>query len=467
MRRALAIAALLAAVAGTFQLAAGTEPSPSHFPQLLRGATEPELVWQSGSRNTAWPGSVLAHAAALKVSVLSTFAGVSSADTQGDPPDPIVGVGAGFVVQMVNSAVRVWTTDGVARATYPLASFVDAASDDVSDPRIVFDPTSGRWFASAVDVARASVQIAVSAGSDPTGPWTVYSHANGSCPDQPSLGISPSSVVVGYGAYSAPCRSDPAPSYLGGASFVYDKQQLLDGAAAQAVDWGPRPDLSPLDTPGLTNGPATALGFATPRRYGPTYLAIVRLEPQPTVDLVPIRALTPPPPAEQADARLPVETNDVRILSAAFSRQTLWLAGNDSCVPPRDNELRSCLRIIAVTKNRIGFDADIGSRDANDFYPALAPDRAGNMVVVHGFSSHTAYPGLSAFAITPRQRRTREVVLAQGAGPSLSNRFGDYSGAATDTGGRVWVTGETGALPDGDASTWATTVASLSTQLVR
>jgi hypothetical protein len=367
----------------------------------------------------------------------------------------VIGVGSGFVVQMVNSLVRVWTTDGLLRATYPAASFFQAETEDVSDPQVVFDRASQRWFASVVDVSRASVQLAVSGSSDPTGPWTVYSHSAGSCPDQPSLGVGDRLVVVGYGAYSTPCRSDSS-SYLGGALFTYDKQQLLAGPAPQALDWGPRPDLSPVTASGDRAVALVAPGPAG----GPTYLEIVGLEPNVTVSRLPIRTLFPPPPAAQAGTSLPVETNDVRILSAITRGKKLWLAGNDGCVPPRDSLPRSCLRLIAVTGNRVMLDADIGSKARDFFYPALALDAARDLVVVHGFSSATEDPGVSALLVTPANRRTREVRIAAGSGPVLSDRFGDYFGAAADENGRVWITGETGLASEG----WATTVASLTTQ---
>jgi hypothetical protein len=441
-------------------------------PMLDRSPGEAELVWPTpvGDRVQS-PRSALASTTTRTLSVVDTFAGSSSSDTTGDPPDPSIAVGAGFVVQAVNAAVRIWTTQGELRAVYPLASFM-ASGDDVSDPRVVFDASSGRWFASAVDVARATIQLAVSSSPDPTAPWAVYTHSSGSCPDQPSLGIDANLVVVGYGAFSTPCRSNPPPAYLGGALLVFDKGRLLDGTA-QAYDWGPRPDLSPVTavSPALGTTAAVAL-VMPPFAGGPTYLTLLSL-PQaslaaavltPKVSRLPIGALTPPPPALQAGTSGQVATNDVRILAATTSGRSLWLAGNDGCVPPRDRKLRSCLRVVEVTKASVRLDTDVGVAGDEDFYPALAPlGKAGLVAVVHGSSSATAYPGLAVFALMPDGRRTRTVKIASGTGPSLSNRFGDYFGAATDSSGRVWVTGEVGAPPAGDTASWATAIASITT----
>lgn len=467
-RRILAIAVAAAGLAaGTFLLG-GTGKPRTHYPPLLSSAApDAELVWPSGPRGAASAGSVLAPAGSRALAVVQSFAGSSSAETSGDPPDPVVGVGAGFVVQMVNSAVRVWTTDGSALATYPLAAFARASSSDVSDPGIVYDPGSGRWFASVVDVARASIQLAVSSSSDPTGPWTVFSHATGSCPDQPSLGVTSRFVVVGYGAFSAPCRSDPAPTYLGGAFFTYDKQALLAGSA-KPVDWGPKLYMSPVAAVSTVDGPGRAVGLVLPPAAGgPTYLAIIGLDSATAITKVPIRPLALPPPAGQAGTSQPIATNDVRILSAVVQGRTLWLAGNDGCIPSRDRDLRSCLRILAVTGNRVGVDADVGVPGRNFFYPALAPARGGGVLVAHGFSSGRLDPGLAVFAITAGGRKTREVTIASSTGPYLSDRYGDYFGAATDESGHVWVTGETTVLPstaglnDLPTANWATAVVSV------
>jgi hypothetical protein len=444
------------AIAG---LVAGSTPRTAPFPERVT-----EHVWLAGTHATARPSTAVlatradpALTSSQTLSVARSFPGLSSTETRGDPPDPVIGAGAGFVVQIVNSAVRVWTDDGIARADYPLASFAESSSADVSDPRVVFDSDSGRWFASVVDVARATVQLAVSQTSDPTGAWTVYSHATGSCPDQPSLGVGRDLVVVGYTAYSLPCRSESPPSYLGGALFAYDKQQLLAGLVPQAADWGPRLDFSPV-TAVTSGGTAIAVALVTPMPTGgPTYLELLGGRPPDlTITHLPIDPLTPPPGGAQPGTTREIETNDDRILSAVVDGSTLWLAGNDGCVPPRDTHLRSCLRIIAVTGSRITLDADVGAKGQDFFYPALAPGGNGDLVVVHGASSRTTNPSLAALAITSAGRRTRAVAVARGALPILSDRFGDYFGAAADADGRVWVTGET-AAPSG----WATTVASI------
>ena len=461
--RCVALGCLAATVLG---FVGATALRGSDRPRLspLLAQVAPERQWQAGRAWTpeaAAPQGLPTGNAAL-LSVAREFPGVGSGAAQGDPPDPVVGVGAGYVVQMVNDTVRVWTNAGVVRASYLLATFMATASREVSDPRVVFDPASRRWFASAVDVARASVQLAVSAGPDPTGPWTVYSHATGSCPDQPSLGVGADLVVVGYGAFAAPCLGGSA--YLGGGLVVYDKRLILAGTPSQPVDWGPDLDLSPVTAVALTGRPARAVALLLPSPGGgPTYLVVLSMRGAGVVlARLPIDGLAPPPPGEQPDTIQTIETSDVRIQSAVMVGRTLWTAGNVGCVPPGDTRLRSCLRVVAVSGSRVALETDVGLAGRDIFYPALARIAKGDLAVLYGSSSRTSVPALAAFAVAG-SRRGRSITITSGTSPAVSDRFGDYFGAATDAGGHVWVTGETGGIPlTADASSnWETSVAEL------
>src|SRR3981081_2253113 len=102
---------------------------------------------------------------------------------------------------MVTLAERVWRTSGGAAPelqTQDLASFFRSGSDRLTDPRIIYDALSGRWFASISDVDANGILVAVSTGGDPTGGWTITSYPAPGCADQPRLG-----VAGGAGALAA------------------------------------------------------------------------------------------------------------------------------------------------------------------------------------------------------------------------------------------------------------------------
>jgi hypothetical protein len=113
-----------------------------------------------------------------------------------EPPDQGLCVGNGFVIESVNSALRVYNTAG-----NPLTGAIDLNTfygyppaiqptvprtfgPDINDPSCYFDPDTQRWFhvALSFDVIPATdvrtgvnhVEIAVSQTANPLGPWTLY-----------------------------------------------------------------------------------------------------------------------------------------------------------------------------------------------------------------------------------------------------------------------------------------------------
>src|SRR5262245_48765060 len=89
------------------------------------------------------------------------------------PPDMAVGADATHVLQMVNDVGKIWTS-GVPGAAFQLNGFFMAGGDFISDPWVLFDRESGRWFAGIFDVTLGGERIAVSQTGDPTGSWFVY-----------------------------------------------------------------------------------------------------------------------------------------------------------------------------------------------------------------------------------------------------------------------------------------------------
>jgi hypothetical protein len=115
-----------------------------------------------------------------------------------EPPDQGLCVGNGYVVETINSVIRVWDTNGNAltgvgdlntffgypaainRATYPAPNSI---GPDVIDPQCYYDPDNKRF---VVDITtlyvdpngdfngKNSIDVAVSNTGDPTGAWTVY-----------------------------------------------------------------------------------------------------------------------------------------------------------------------------------------------------------------------------------------------------------------------------------------------------
>ena len=113
-----------------------------------------------------------------------------------EPPDQALCVGSGFVLESINTALRVYHTDGTAaggvialnpffglapeiiRGTHPVFG------DFTSDPKCYYDVQTNRWFVTILQAdvvpatgdftGRTSVLVAVSQSNDPTGGWNIF-----------------------------------------------------------------------------------------------------------------------------------------------------------------------------------------------------------------------------------------------------------------------------------------------------
>src|SRR5438094_5104075 len=116
------------------------------------------------------------------VSVLHSFAGMSFNDTAsgGEPPDTIVAAGPNHVVELVNTAIRVYDKSGGIRSTTELSAFFGSLGGvgEMSDPQVSYDELAHRFAVGVLDFALPGVgasrfDFAVSDTADPTGGWTL------------------------------------------------------------------------------------------------------------------------------------------------------------------------------------------------------------------------------------------------------------------------------------------------------
>jgi len=150
------------------------------------------------------------------------------------PPDVTVAAGPNHVVELVNVIGGIWTKEGSFVRSLNLSSIFNTGRDSLSDPKILYDALSGRWFASIADEITNSVVVAVSATNDPTAGWTSYriNQESGYFPDQPKLGISSSVVVVSANVYT--CATCNNLNLVGGEYWVINKSEMLAGGS---VHW--------------------------------------------------------------------------------------------------------------------------------------------------------------------------------------------------------------------------------------
>jgi hypothetical protein len=411
--------------------------------------------------------------------VTQTLTGMDDRSSGGfEPPDVQVAAGPGFVVEMVNLAARTWRVGGGPAqtvSTRSLSSFFSSASNQLTDPRIAYDALSGRWFASVSDLDTSSILLAVSTGGDPTGSWTVSSYKAPGCADQPRLGITDGTIVLGADIFLN-CTDEGAPP-LGSELWIVNKQELLAGSTKpDFTTYGPDIGISSFAPAQSLSSTSTdyAVSVDEPTSRVVHLFAIDGIPPAPvTVQEVAtpsIQRLGRPPfasqPANAAGRAQPgIDTNDDRVLDSVWESGRLWFTANTGCVPAGDTLIRTCARVVelATAGGTVTRDDNLSQPDANLFYPTVRPNGVGDLVIVYGESGEGINPEVVAVGRIADGTFTDPVVIAQSPGAYIGDRYGDYFGAAPDPSDPtvVWVAGEAGTEIVGTRG-WATVVASVS-----
>jgi hypothetical protein len=373
------------------------------------------------------------------------------------PPDIQVAAGNNQVIQMVNTAGKIWTNGNNNIQYFALRDFFATGTDTISDPYVVFDPTDQRWFASIFDVSSESYRIAVSNTDDATGGWTVYDLPFVSCPDQGRFAVSQDLFVISVNDFAKGC----VDGFQGTQHAIINKHDMISAANNIRLQITP-PDVSqfsvlpvhPLGSPKMFM--ASVDGFST---TAAKIIEITGLPPNATQSsfAVPIQQTETPPQAVQP-GQTSLDTGDGRILSAAYRNGEIWIGFNDRCY----NE-RSCVRLVDIDVDNGAAlqDFNIGSRTADVFYPSLSVDNSGNMIVAFSVSSSSIFPSVMATGQSPNHDINTvapPVYLAKGSASDTSTRYGDYTGAAIDSESNVWISSEFNKSPQG----WSTHIASLS-----
>lgn len=410
------------------------------------------------------------------VSIINSFEGVGFAQSGGYvPPDVQVATGPNHVLEMANLVGKVFTKQGAPTETFSLTSFFNGPSFcqnlfcnvQLSDPKVLYDSASGRWFSSIIVApngfaAGGDIEIAVSTGNDPTGTWQLYLLVvNDFLPDQPLIGVSDDKFTVS--------ANDYVGLYLGTGSghevfegaqyWVLNKSELLAGAST--IDYDsigpdinlqsvyPAQSLSPTTTQYMVTVGASDTGFSS---TSVKLISITGVPPSTvtvTLVLLPIATASIPPNAVQPGTNINVTTNDQRVLSAAWFQGNLWYSLTDSCIPSGDTQTRSCARIteISTTSSAIVQDMNYGANGQYYFFPAVTIDSKGGLDVIYGYSSSTIYPSLAVTGQAPGAPTgtfATAQVLKQGNANDTSFRYGDFFGAAVDPSDTTiaWVAGE-------------------------
>ncbi len=460
-------------------------PTPSSSPSATPSSTPtPTQAPISSGVNTAVPS-------------LTSFGGMNLYSGGGYiPPDTTIAAGLSgldtLVLEAVNSLASVYDSTGSLLVNLNFAACTtNTSTDSVSDPRVLFDTDSGRWFISTTTFspsADASWNLLFSVGSDPTTatwaclviPTSAIHNPDGSIgnfPDFPKTGINSDKIVLTGNAFSS---TSSGYKFQGTEFVVINKTNLLAGTVNAALFPPNQGDVA-IEPAQQINSSTDSLYMAAVNSNLPSTSAIdvwtINGEPggslSATITSLPIGTISYPPNATQKGTSLQLDTNDDSLLDAVFRQGSgsLWVSANDACTPPGDTAVRSCLRFIQVSVGAaamsVAQDFDYGDIGTDYYYPAVRTDNAGNLYAAFSGSSASTYP--SAYAgmqlIGASNALTNLSITRAGDYPYTISppRWGDYSGAGVDPNdSSVWLGAEYATSAAGILNYWGTSIAHVS-----
>src|SRR5467141_4809731 len=378
------------------------------------------------------------------------------------PPDGAVGAGPSHVFSMVNTAGIIYTKSGsLAVGTFSLASFFGVPGASLSDPQVSFDASSGRWFASIINIGTNQVLVAVSTSSDPTSTFNLYAISDGgNLPDQPVAGTNDDKYVVSVNDFNS-----AGTSFLGVHYWVVSKADLVAGVTAHIASSAQDPNMFSLHPAQhlsssttfylVTDCTGSCVPSPTSQTNTETVVSLTGVPPG-TVTVssssFTIATSVIGPNAQQGGTRTLLVTNDNRVESVVWESNSLWASWNDACVPSGDSSTRTCLRLVQATTSGAtatkAQDFDFAANGQYYFYPAVSSFQ-GQLVVSFGRSSSSIFPSAMATgraSTDPLNTLQAPAVIRAGTTADTSTRYGDYFGAATDptptASSTFWVAGE-------------------------
>ena len=426
--------------------------------------------------------------ARVSSTVVAGFDGIDEVSTLAQPPDGAIAVSSSYIVEAVNSAVSVWTkTYDATGQLSAVTRAIDAASLDVlfgnnpgcytgandffglvSDPSADYDVAHDRFMLSVISFDQlfftSSVCIAVTETGNPTGNWFIYAFPVSpftSLLDFPRAVVGADGQIYLAGNLFLCCDALGEPIFDHARVYAFTATDMYVGgnATARFVVVGNDPESG---TPADSLTPARAVGVAG--MYFVSASSPVSSHTGSVVTLwrwadpfganvfarqgwVTVSTYTQPPNALQPNALPPgvtdctqpgaicVTTNDARNLTAHWSGNTVWAAHNIGCT-------QAGTPVACVQWYRLGsLDGapallqqgivDDGRPGQYRYFPSVAADGNGNVVLAYAHSSALDYAGIR---YTPIVSGTPglEVMLKAGEATLEESRYGDYAATALD-----------------------------------
>jgi hypothetical protein len=426
------------------------------------------------------------------VNLGTTFAGLNfNNTTAGEPPDPIAAAGPNHVVDLVNTAIRIYSKTGTILSTQQLPTFfapLSPGSDNFTDPSVMFDDSvanatgpSGRFIVGVLEfndsLTSSFFDVAISNDADPTHGFKEMhkidmTEGQGMSADFPRAGFNADAYVFSFNMFNSFGSFDHVET------LTLNKSTVIDASKATFTSYQVNVLSQTVNFNDFTLAPATMHG-STPG--GPMYLVdegasfgvidVVKMtnvlsnSPTFTETAINVTSYSEPPLAAQPGGT--IETNDSRILNAAWrgdrlvADQTVGVGGVAQARWYEFNTHGGGTPTLTQSGNVAG-DTGQGS-NVSTYYPAIEIAANGNLGMTFMESSNSQFMSMYVTGQTPNdpagQMETVKRVVA-GQVTYSGTRAGDFSGITVDpaTGTSFWAASEY--IPS--SAFWATYVANFS-----
>jgi len=338
-----------------------------------------------------------------------------------EPPDPAVAVGPDHVVQSAGGLIRITNRLGGQPLTADIGSWF-AQPDDIdgfTDATVAYDAGTDHWFGASTSWYCGAdpvgfLDVGISATSDPTGEWWIYSwYFEDTLPSSPLIGLTSDKVSVAHQEVDLAqvCAGNPSPSMLGSDLLVVDTDDWVKIPNQLAFWYSGLLSIAawrPANSPTSQDSALHLIGAL----YGPTsfniaYYTLVGHVTPFTIDwetaadltangLVPATSPAGPPvdpggPIDEGSNALPG--------AAAYRNGRLAFAVDHPCTPAGDTTERVCVRVVELTTPpnalpTVRQDVVIGQKGANLFQSGVAYGMAGDLHIVSAIASGTRKIGV-------------------------------------------------------------------------
>ncbi len=403
---------------------------------------------------------------------VGAFAGLSMGDDgiAIEPPDPWIAASGSYLVQTVNSLMRVSDRGGKTLLTIPVwALFGLPVFEDGSDPRILWDAVHSRWVGVLVsyngDLSANYLNLAISQSSDPRGAWEVWAYGYGSdLPDYPGIASSNVAVVLTAHEY------EQGVTWVGSSALVVTWADLLAGRPTPVLWTDPdsnvdilRPALvlSPSDHVRLIGIVGNQVIFGMIEGDLPDAISWGNTG----TDNLTVSA--PTPPHQPGSPSTIAKAADARVTDAVWRNNHLWFVATTTGSDDGGSTFTDKARVteLLTTSDGHGNSASevqtvtFGDPGMDAFMPGIGVAGDGTAFVVYSESSASQDAAIKAAAYKPGVGWSDDVTIADGEGTYLGERWGDYVGVAADPTGSaaVWQSDQ---IPTSDGD-WRTIVSRL------